>query len=190
MSDETKAPSTARNDEGTTRLATNLYEHVRQLNHVTAGPPSLTLPGTAYTILGNLSAATYGLDQVLDQINRFFLRELQADRLGHDQAGDLADVLSRHGQALGEARQHTRALCAALRDAQSAINAVHLRVTRGCEAPPTVEGKAHGDDAGVAATVNDFPRAIPDPTPLAPPPADEPDRFVRIRHSNTPEARA
>jgi hypothetical protein len=84
MTDETKAPPTARNDEETARLATDLYGHVRQLNYATASPPSLTLPGTAYTILGNLSAATYGLDQVLDQINRFFLRELQADRLGHD----------------------------------------------------------------------------------------------------------
>ncbi|MEU4820481.1 hypothetical protein AB0H37_01280 [Actinomadura sp. NPDC023710] len=188
MTDETKAPPTARNDEETTRLATNLYEHVRQLNYATAGPPSLTLPGTAYTILGNLSAATYGLDQVLDQINRFFPRELQAARLGHDQAEDLADVLSRHGQALAESRQHARALCAALSEAQSAIHAVHSRVTRGREAPPTVEGKAHGGDAGVAAAANDFSRPITGPTLLAPPPASEQNRVVRIRRPNTPEA--
>jgi hypothetical protein len=188
MTYQTKALPTARNDEQTTRLAANLYEHVRKLNYATAGPPSLTLPGTAYTILGNLSAATYGLDQVLDQINRFFLRELQAARLGHDQAEDLADVLSRHGQALAESRRHARALCAALSEAQSAIHAVHCRATRGREAPPTVEGKAQGHVAGVAAAANDFPRPITDPTLLAPPPAGEQSRFLRIRRPNTPEA--
>ncbi|SPT60537.1 hypothetical protein [Actinomadura madurae] len=188
MTDYRRAPAAARNDDQTADLASSLYEHVRQLNYATAGPPSLTLPGTAYTILGNLGAAAYGLDQVLDQINRFFLRELQADRLGHDQAEDLPDVLSRHGQALAEARQHARALCAALSDAQSAVNAVHSRATRGREAPSTIEGTAHVDDAGVAAAANDFPRPITDPTLLSPPPTGEQSRFVRTRRANTPEA--
>ncbi|MEU6746690.1 hypothetical protein ABZ914_10750 [Spirillospora sp. NPDC046719] len=188
MTDHRQTPATVRNDDQTADLASNLYEHVRQLNHATAGPPSLTLPGTAYTIFGNLSAATYGLDQVLDQINRFFFRELQADRLGHDQAEDLADALSRHGQALAEARQHARALCAALSDAQSTINAVHSRTTHGREAPPTIEGETHVDDVGVAAAANDFPRPINDPALLAPPPAGERSRFIRIRRANTPEA--
>ncbi|GGT62691.1 hypothetical protein [Actinomadura citrea] len=188
MTDETKAHPTARNDEDTTRLATNLYEHVRQLNHATVGPPSLTLPATAYTILGNLSAATYGLDQVLHQISRFLLRELQADRLGHDQAEDLAEVLSRHGQALAEARQHARALCAALSNAQSAINTIHSRATRVREALPTIEVKAHVDDAGVAAAANDFPRPITDPTLLAPPPIGEQNHSIRSRRASTLEA--
>ncbi|QKG23889.1 hypothetical protein [Actinomadura verrucosospora] len=188
MTDHRPALATARNDDQTADLASNLYEHVRQLNLATAGPPSLTLPGTAYTILGNLSAATYGLDQVLDQINRFFLRELQADRLGHDQAEDLADVLSRHGQALAEARQHARALCTALSDAQATINAVHSRTTRGREARPTPAGKTHVDDVGVAAAANDFPRPITDPTLLAPPPTGIRNRFIRTRRANTPEA--
>ncbi|GAA0245367.1 hypothetical protein GCM10009527_047560 [Actinomadura nitritigenes] len=188
MTDHRQAPATARNDDQTADLASNLYEHVRQLNDATTGPPSLTLPGTAYTILGNLSAATYGLDQLLDQINRFFLRELQADRLGHDQAEDLADVLSRHGQALAEARQHSRALCAALSDAQSTINAVHSRATHGREASPATDGRTRVDDVGVAAAANDFPRPITDPMLLAPPPAGERSRFIRIRPTNTPEA--
>jgi hypothetical protein len=188
MTDHRQAPATARNDDQTADLASNLYEHVRQLNLATAGPPSLTLPGTAYAILGNLSAATYGLDQVLDQINRFFLRELQADRLGHDQAEDLADVLSRHGQALTEARRHARALCAALSDAQSAINAVHSRAGAGREALRTIEGKTPVDDAGVAAAANDFPRPITDPTLLAPPLTGGRNRFIRTRRPNTPEA--
>ncbi|MER6813600.1 hypothetical protein ABT299_30395 [Spirillospora sp. NPDC000708] len=188
MTDHRQAPATARNDDQTADLASNLYEHVRQLNLATAGVPSLTLPGTAYAILGNLSAATYGLDQLLDQINRFFLRELQADRLGHDQAEDLADVLSRHGQALAEARQYARALCAALGDAQSAINAVHSRATRRREATPTIEGKTHVDDAGVAAAANDFPRPITDPTLLAPSLTGERNRFILTRRPSPGEA--
>lgn len=188
MTDHAPPLATARNDDQTADLSSNLYENVRQLNYATAGAPCLTLPGTAYTILGNLSAATYGLDQVLDQINRFFLRELQADRLGHNQAEDLADALSRHGQALAEARHHARALCTALSDAQSAINAVHSSATRGREALPTIDGTTRVDDAGVAAAANDFPRPINDPTLLAPPPSGEPNRFVRSRRANTTEA--
>ncbi|MFI0354373.1 hypothetical protein [Actinomadura sp. 9N407] len=188
MTDYRRAPATARNDDQTVDLASTLYKHVRQLNGATTGPPSLTLPGTAYAVLGNLSAATYGLDQLLVQINRFFLRELQADRLGHDQAEDLADVLSRHGQAVAEARQHARALCAALSDAQSAINAVHSRATHGREAPPTTEGKTRVDDAGVAAAANDFPRPITDPTLHAPPPTGVRNRFTHTRRANAPEA--
>ncbi|MDL4818176.1 hypothetical protein [Actinomadura opuntiae] len=188
MTDHRQAPATARNDDQTADLASDLYEHVRQLNLATAGPPSLTLPGTAYTVLGNLSAATYGLDQVLDQINRFFLRELQAGRLGHDQGEDVADVLSRHGQALAEARQHARALCTALSDAQATINAVHSRTTHSRETSPTTDGRTRLDDVGVAAAANDFPRPITDPTLLAPPLTGERSRFIRTRRPNFPEA--
>ncbi|MFG2018283.1 hypothetical protein [Actinomadura geliboluensis] len=190
MTDYTPAPGAAGNDDETAQLAVNLYEHVRQLNYATAGPPSLTLPSTAYTVLGNLSAASYGLEQLLDQINRFFLRELQADRLGHDDGEDLTDVLSRHGQALADARRHTQALCATLSEAQSTINAVHSRPTRGREASPTRRRGTHkDDDAGVAAAANDFPRPITDPTLLAPPPAGERHSPIHFpRRTNLPEA--
>jgi hypothetical protein len=189
MTDYTPASGAAGNDDETAQLAANLYEHVRQLNYATAGPPSLTLPSTAYTILGNLSAVTYGLDQLLDQINRFFLRELQADRLGHDHGEDLTDVLSRHGQALAEASRHAQALCATLSDAQSAINAVHCRPARGREASLTTRGETRKDDAGVAAAAHDFPRPITDPTLLAPPPASERHSPIHFPHrTNLPEA--
>lgn len=189
MTDYTPAPVATVNDDETVQLAANLYEHVRQLNYATAGPPSLTQPSTAYAILGNLSAATYGLDQLLDQINRFFLRELQADRLGHDHDHDLTDVLSRHGQALADARRHTQALCATLSEAQSAINAVHSRPLRRRKASPTTRGETHQDDIGVAAAANDFPRPITDPTLLAPPPAGERHNSIHFpRRTNLPEA--
>lgn len=189
MIDYTPVPAAAGNDDETVQLAANLYEHVRQLNYATAGPPSLTQPSTAYAILGTLSAATYGLDQLLDQINRFFLRELQADRLGHDRDHNLTDVLSRHGQVLADARRHTQALCATLGEAQSAINAVHSRPVRGRKASPTSRGETHKDDVGVAVAANDFPRPITDPTLLAPPPAGERHSPIHLpRRTNIPEA--
>ncbi|TDD89517.1 hypothetical protein E1293_04725 [Actinomadura darangshiensis] len=188
MTDYSPVPAAARSDDETIQLAGNLYEHVRQLNYATAGPPSLTQPSTAYAILGNLSAATYGLDQSLNQINRFFLRELQADRLGHDHGEDLPDVLSRHGQALAEARCHTQALCTALNDAQSAINAVHSRPAPGRKADLTTPGKTGEQDAGVAAAADDFPRPISDQMLLEPPPTSERHALIRTRRPNIPEA--
>ncbi|MGI5418596.1 hypothetical protein [Actinomadura luteofluorescens] len=188
MTDETKAPPAARNDEDTTRLAANLYEHVRQLNHASVGPPSLTLPATASTILGNLSAAVYGLDQLLEQINRFFLQELQADRLGHDRGEDLAVVLSRHGRAVAEARSHLQALCSALSDAQSTINAVHSRPARRGAASPAIGDKTYEADAGVRAAANDFPRPITDPTLLVPPAVSGQNAPLDNRRANTQEA--
>jgi hypothetical protein len=188
MIDYTPAPSAAGNDDETVQLAANLYEHVRQLNYATAGPPSLTQPSTAYAILGNLSAATYGLDQALDQINRFFLRELQVGRLGHDHGEDLTDVLSCHGQALADARHHTQSLCTALNEAHAAINAVHSRPAPEREPAPTTQRWASDQDAGVAAAAEDFPRPIGDPTLIEWPPANERHSPIRSRRTNTPEA--
>jgi hypothetical protein len=160
----------SQDDQGTARLAAELSEHVRKLNHATAGPPGLTLPSTAYTLLGNLSAATYGLDQTLEQVNRFFLREEQAGRLGHDRGEDLNEVLHRHGQASAKARWHTQALCSVLNEAQVEINAVHGRLVATHEdqvrAYDDVRESAGADVAPAAA---DFPKVINDPTLLPPP---------------------
>lgn len=188
MTDYTPAPAAAGNDDETIQLAANLYEHVRQLNYATVGPPSLTLPSTAYTILGNLSAATYGLDQLLDQINRFFLRELQAGRLGHDHGEDLTEILSRHGHALAKGRHHTHALCTALNEAHSAVNAVHSRPALERKSTSTTQGWVSDQDAGVAAAAEDFPALISDPTLIERPPTNERHSPIRARRTNTPEA--
>jgi hypothetical protein len=113
-----------RNDEVTERLARDLYEQVRQLNHATGGPPGLTRPSTAYTVLGNLSAAAHGIDQTLAQLDRFLRHERNAGHLGHDQ-GDLNAAIRDCGQALARARIDARALSKATGDAQNAISAVH-----------------------------------------------------------------
>ncbi|MEU8800787.1 hypothetical protein [Spirillospora sp. NPDC048819] len=187
MTDYTPAPDVAGNDDETVQLAANLYEHVRQLNYATAGPPSLTQPATAYAVLGNLSAATYGLDQALDQINRFLLRELQAGRLGHNHREDLTGVLSRRSQALAEARHYTQALCTALNEAQSAIKTVRSRPTRGRKADLTTPGETDEQDAGVAAAADDFPRPISDPPLIEPPPTSARHASIRTCRTNIPE---
>ncbi|MCW2913356.1 MAG: hypothetical protein JWN52_1424 [Actinomycetia bacterium] len=61
----------SRSDKNTEATARDLYENVRELNYATAHPPGLTLPGTVYTILGNLAAAAHALDQTLQQLHQF-----------------------------------------------------------------------------------------------------------------------
>ncbi|QFG26283.1 hypothetical protein [Actinomadura sp. WMMB 499] len=174
-------------DQDTTRLAAALPDHVRSLNHATAGPPGLTLPSTAYAILGNLGAATFGLDQLLDQLNRFFLRELQAGRLGHDHGEDITEVLSRHGQSLAEARRHAQALCTVLTEAQAEINAVHSH-------PAPLKNDIHAHDeayeddrAGASLAAADFPISITE-TLLAQRPNTDRPSYAQPRRSNSQEA--
>ncbi|MCP9952325.1 hypothetical protein [Actinomadura madurae] len=177
-----------RDDQEAIRLAAALPEHVRNLNHATASTPGLALPSTAYAILGNLGAATFGLDQLLDQLGRFFLRELQAGRLGHDHGQDITEVLSRHGQSLADARRHAQALCAVLTEAQAEINAVHSHPA------PSVSGThAHDeaydrDRAGASLAATDFPIPITDPTLLAQPPGSGRPSGAQPRRSNCQEA--
>ena len=124
MNDSQEHGGLTRNDEVTEQLARDLYEQVRQLNYATGGPPGLTRPSTAYTVLGNLSAAAYGLDQALAQLDRFLRHELNTGHFGHDQ-GDLNAAIRDCGQALARARNDARALSNTTGDAQNAISAVH-----------------------------------------------------------------
>ncbi|MCW2913823.1 MAG: hypothetical protein JWN52_1891 [Actinomycetia bacterium] len=125
MNDAQEHGGPARNDEATEQLARDLYEQVRHLNYATGGPPGLTRPSTAYTVLGNLSAAAHGIAQTLTQLDRFLHHELAAGRLGHDQGEDLNAAIHACGQALAGARNDARALSKTTGDAQNAINAVH-----------------------------------------------------------------
>ncbi|WP_021591495.1 hypothetical protein [Actinomadura welshii] len=174
-------------DQDTVRLVAELSEHVRRLNHATAGPPGLSLPSTTYTVLGILSADTYGLDQTLEQVTCFFLREGQAGRLGHDHGEELTEVLRRHGQAPARARWHTHALCAGVSEAHAEINAVH-----GCLVP-TYEDQASAyadarepEGAGVTPAAADFLKAVNDSTLLPSPRSGD---WPSTRHSPRTSAR-
>ncbi|SNT62334.1 hypothetical protein SAMN05443665_10713 [Actinomadura meyerae] len=184
MQDPVGAP---RDDQETIRLAAALPEGVRNLNHATVGPPGLTLPSTAYAILGNLGAATFGLDQLLDQLSRFFLRELQAGRLGHDHGQDITEVLNRHGQSLVDAQRHAQALCAVLTEAQAEINAVHSHPAPATRSTLTHDEAYEADRAGALLAAADFPIPITEPTLLAQPPDSGRPSLAQTRRSNSQE---
>ncbi|ROO90510.1 hypothetical protein EDD29_8239 [Actinocorallia herbida] len=119
--------STQPEDDQTEQIARNIYEDVRRLNHTTAGPPGLTYPGTAYTILGNLSAAVHSLGQTLEQLDRFLGDELNAGRLGHDLGHNPITEIQRAQDGLRAAGAVARDLGNTLGHAQSAINAVNAQ---------------------------------------------------------------
>ncbi|GAA0946934.1 hypothetical protein [Actinocorallia libanotica] len=114
-------------DDRTEQIARDLYEGVRQLNHATAGPPGLTYPGTAYTVLGNLAVAVYGLEQSLGQLHRFLGEELDAGKLGHDLGHSPASDVHRAQEAIFAAGAMTRKLATTLGRAQNALHAINAQ---------------------------------------------------------------
>jgi hypothetical protein len=113
----------ALDDSRTEQLARDLDEQVRRLNHATADPSGLNHPGTAYSVLGSLSAVARRLDQTIAQLNAFLRREEKAGRLGHDQGQPTASACDAFGRALSAARVHADHLSASIADAQSAVAA-------------------------------------------------------------------
>ncbi|MDL4770696.1 hypothetical protein [Actinomadura xylanilytica] len=115
-------------DENVERVAAELRESVRALNHLTAGPPGLTRPSTVYTALGSLTEAAYGLAQASEQFDRFLDAELSAGRLGHDRGEkDLVPAMLRAHDALAEAGERTSELSNSFARAQVALNAIRPR---------------------------------------------------------------
>ncbi|MEU5877298.1 hypothetical protein [Spirillospora sp. NPDC047279] len=157
--DPQESTSRAHDDSSTEQLARDLYEQVRQLNHATSGPPGLTQPGTVYTVLGNLGAAAYGLDQTIEQLNDFLLYEEEQGRLGHDRDEPTGPTLQQCGRALSAAREHSGGLHAALSEAQSAINAIH----GGPVSPHNPRTRS-----AVEIAAEDFPIPVEQASPLLP----------------------
>jgi hypothetical protein len=58
-------------DETLSHAAAGVYELVRYLNHATLSPnsPALEWAATTHRVLAGLSAATYGMDQLLRQLD-------------------------------------------------------------------------------------------------------------------------
>ncbi|MGP4029801.1 hypothetical protein [Actinomadura sp. 3N407] len=112
-------------DRATEQIVHDLRERVRDLNRATAGPPGLTMPATAYAVLGALASAAYGLDQTMRQLDEFLLREHREHRLGHDHGADLDEALDAFSRAILHARHLTSGLGEAAGQAQSAIKSVN-----------------------------------------------------------------
>jgi hypothetical protein len=116
-------------DADTAAVAWLASEAVRFLNYATGSHAAagLTLPGTAYTVAGELAAAVSRLGQLTGQLADFLERELAAGRLGHDHGSDPAlSVQDARGHLLAAAAA-AAVLEAALSGAQSDIAYLHYR---------------------------------------------------------------
>lgn len=108
-------------DEDIERLAGELHERVRALNRLTQGPPGLTEPSAAYTVLGNLAQTSFRLAQTAEQIDAFLTRELDAGRLGHDRGDDPVPAVTTAHNALGRVTEQAADLGDSFRRAASAL---------------------------------------------------------------------
>jgi hypothetical protein len=116
-------------DRDTAAAALLAGEVVRFLNYATGShaPAGLTLPGTAYTVLGELALAVSRLGQLTAQVTGFLGRELAAGRLGHDHGADPALPVERARGHLLAAADAAAMLAPALGAAQSDLAYLHYR---------------------------------------------------------------
>lgn len=172
-------PRRARGDEDTEQLARELREQVRTLNYATAGPPGLTLPGTAYTILGCLQEAEYGLGQALQQLDQFLAHELAAGRLGHDSGQPADEAIDEARHALAKASGLAEGLSRALGTAQTAIAFIHAHTTDLAytdNPSSTIVRTAATDFPQPLTTALDAPKGDPPPHRPRPDPPSGPHR--------------
>lgn len=104
-------------------------EAVRFLNYATSSHAAagLILPGTTYTVAGELAVAASRLGQLTGQLTGFLERELAARRLGHDHGTDPALSVQDARGHLQAAANAAAVLEAALSGAQSDITYLHHR---------------------------------------------------------------
>ncbi|TDB95686.1 hypothetical protein [Actinomadura sp. 7K534] len=151
-----------RTDEDIERVAGQLHEHVRTLHHLTQGPPGLSEPAAAYTVLGNLAQTAFRLAQTAEQIDAFLTRELDAGRLGHDRGDDPVPAVTAAHNALGQVTEQAADLGDSFRRATSALAPIHA-VDEGDK--PSQDRRAvvklvDEKNAQVRPANEDFPRTI------------------------------
>lgn len=101
-------PSGPHDDDYTRHVANALSESVRVLNHATR-EGGVTTPNTVYDVLGDLSAAASGLDQLLQQLGQRLASMHTAGQVAHDNRPPEVAVLQAR-LALTEGRSLARAL--------------------------------------------------------------------------------
>ena len=151
-------------DEDIERLAGELHERVRALNHLAQGEPGLSQAAAAYTVLGNLTQTSFRLAQAAEQIDAFLTRELDAGGLGHDQGDDPVPAVTAAHNSLGQAAEQAAGLGESFRRAASAIAPIHTLDT-GDEPSPdqaVARNPIEPDTAQVEPAKEDFPRPVGD----------------------------
>ncbi|MEU5994225.1 hypothetical protein ABZ806_35085 [Spirillospora sp. NPDC047418] len=163
-------------DEDIERLAGELHERVRALNHLTQGSPGLSEPTAAYTVLGNLAQTSFRLAQTADQIDAFLTRELDAGRLRHDRGDDPVPTVTTAHDALGQATGQAADLGDSFRRAASAL--APIQAVDASEEPSLGHRTTADLDDREAAQIRpageDFPRPIGDVLPGSNPGEDIP----------------
>lgn len=157
----------SRTDEDIERLAGELHERVRDLNQLTQGPPGLTEPAAAYTVLGNLAQTSFRLAQTAEHVDAFLTRELDAGRLGHDRGDDPVPAVTAVHDALGRVTEQAADLGDSFRRAASALAPVHALDT-GEEPSPARRATVNPKDqetAHLRLAGKDFPSPIGDILP-------------------------
>ena len=151
-------------DEDIERLAGELHERVRALNHLTQGEPGLSEAAAAYTVLGNLTQTSFRLAQTAEQIDAFLTRELDAGRLGHDQIDDPVPAVTVAHNSLGRAAEQAADLGESFRRAASAIAPIYT-LASGEESSldqAAVSSPIEPETAQVEPAKEDFPNPVSD----------------------------
>lgn len=116
-------------DESTRMLASALCEVVRGLNHATRSTAGLSMPATAYTLLGDLREAAAGLVQLSGQVSGYLICQHAAGRLGHDTQADPGPFIRQAVYALACAADAARLLAGQVNAAQNNIAGIHHKPT-------------------------------------------------------------
>ncbi len=116
--------------ERTVDAARTIAELVRYLNHAT-GPwksgDCLEFPAQLGSTIGALSAATYSMRQLAEQLGHHADRFGQMGALYDDRGGDPAETVAEAMVGLRNARTHLAAVAAAFDHAQTAANRLGIR---------------------------------------------------------------
>jgi biotin carboxylase len=112
-------------DDSTGHVAGALSESVRVLNHATR-EAGITTPNTVDDVLGHLSAATSGLDQLLRQLGQRLNSMHTAGQVGHDNRPPEVAVLQAR-LMLTEGRSLARALAERIDRARRLTAGMYLR---------------------------------------------------------------
>jgi hypothetical protein len=113
-------------EEETRAAARSIAELVRYLNHAAYSDRALPYPSTADSLVGSLSGAVAGLDQLLRQSSDRLLKLAASDDAYDDRGGDPMTTAYAAATNLDEARAHLGNAQAALSAAGSMTNRLGL----------------------------------------------------------------
>lgn len=150
-------------NEAIALLSGELHDKARTLNQLAQGPPGLTEPTAAYTLLENLAQTAVRFGQAAEQVDEFLTAQLDSERLGHDDGDDPVPIVTTIHNALGRATEQATDLGETFLQAAESLIPIH-GLDDGEQSPvkqATVNlvGQA---DAEVETASQDFPKPIGD----------------------------